>query len=235
MDTIRLNKFNKTALLVGAHELVGRKLLIQLLRSDVYEKIILLLEEPFNFKHPKLEAYQISFERLADWKELFSVDDVFYCWGGQMKIRHKSLKYDPLQTYAYDLAKLCYESKVHQYFFLSSIAADADNVLYFRHEKLELETAIGEIPFWATHFFRPSPLIDDDKPSRSMRFFKNITERVNQMADGNLSKYKPVSATKVAMAMVASAQAFQAGVHIYSAEYLQEFSNNEEGLSNYEG
>ncbi|MEO0338858.1 MAG: hypothetical protein AAF242_06565 [Bacteroidota bacterium] len=235
MDNIRLNKFNKTALLVGAHELVGRKLLIQLLRSEAYEKIVLLLEEPLNFQHPKLEVHQISFERLPKWQHLFSVDDVFYCWNSQMKIKHKGLKYDAKQTYAYELAELCSAAKVHQYFFLSSIAADANNVLYFRHQKVEIEKAITDISFWAIHFFRPGPLIDDDKSTRSMRFFKNITERVNQMTDGNLSKYKPVSATKVAMAMVGSAQAFQPGIHIYSAEYLHEFSNNEEGLTNYEG
>lgn len=229
---MELNKHNKTALILGATELVGRKCLLQLLHAEVYKKIVLLLEEPLNFNHPKLEVHQVLFEKLERHQALMQVDDVFYTWGGQMKIAVNTKQYQAKKTYAYDLARLSAEAGAKQFLFLSSIAADSNNVLYYRQEKQDLEQLLIEVNFWSTHIFRPGPILDEEPGNKGIQLVKNLADRLNNLAGGNLSKYKPIGADDLAQAMVKKAQRFIAGVHIYSAEYLQEFSKDQEqGLS----
>lgn len=217
---------------MGASSLVGRKCLIRLLQHEAYGKIVLLLEEPLDFEHPKLEVHQVTFERLPRFQPFMNVDDVYYTWTHQMQIRDDFGKYQPEKTYAYELARLALEAGAKQYLFLSSIAADANNVLYFRQERQALEEAICKHDFWGMHIFRPGPLMEDQPGSRLNRLFKKVTNQLNDWADGGLTKYKPIAAQDVARAMLNQAQQFKAGIHIYSAEFLQEFSKNQEsGLS----
>jgi len=233
---MEIEKFHKKAVLVGANELIGRKCLLQLLQHEAYSKIHLLMEEPLNFEHPKLEVFQINFEHLSRYTELLQVDDVYYCWDGSMKIKHDPGKYKPEQTYAYELAKLAYEAGIKQYVYLSSIAADPDNVLYYRHEKQQLEHSIAQIPFWALHIFRPAFLLEDDQASKGIRLVKNLANRLNNMTSGGLDKYQPVSALGLAKLMIKQAQRFRPGIHIYSSEFIkQNISTNEKGLSKKDG
>ena len=233
---MRIEKHNKTALLLGAHELVGRKCLLRLLQHEAYSKVVLLLEEPLNFQHSKLEVHTLNFEHLSRYKALFQVDDVYYCWGKQMKIRFMPKNYSPQKTYAYELAKLSLEQGAHQFMMLSSIGAASNNVLSYRREHWELENAISELPFWSVHLFRTGILLEDDKPSTGTRLVKNLSRRINHLAGGNLSKYAPVSAPSLAAFMIHQAQQLIEGIHIYSAEYINEAAGKlNEGLTKHHG
>ncbi|GAB5551352.1 MAG: oxidoreductase [Saprospiraceae bacterium] len=233
---MELKTHKKTALILGATELVGRKCLLQLLQHDAYQKVVLLLEEPLDFEHSKLEIHQVLFEKLERYQHLMKVDDVYYTWGSQMKIAAKSKHYKAQQTYAYDLANLSQLAGAKQFIFLSSIAADLNNVLYYRQEKKDLEIALSKINFWATHIFQPGPILEEDKSSRGTQLVNKLANRLNNLAGGQLSKYKPIDSFTIAKAMIKMPQRFQAGIHIYSAEFLQEFSKEQEqGLSKNHG
>lgn len=230
---MEISKHNKSALLMGATTLVGRKCLLRLLQHDAYQRVVVLMEEPLNFKHKKLEVHQVTFERLPDFQQYMQVSDVFYTWTHQMQIKDDFGKYQPEKTYAYQLAKLAIEAGARQFLLQSSIAADKDNVLYYRQERKSLEEAVCTLDYWGMHIFRPGPLMEEQPKSRLNRWFKTATKTLNNWAEGGLTKYTPIAAQDVARAMVFKAQQFLAGVHIYSAEYLQEFSNEQEsGLSN---
>lgn len=236
ITSMELKTHHKTALILGATESVGRKCLLQLLQHDAYQKVVLLLEEPLNFEHAKLEVHQVLFEKLDRHRHLMKVDDVFYLWGSQMKIAADPKNYQAQQTYAYDLARLSQAAGAKQFIFLSSIAADLNNVLYYRQEKKDLETALLEMNFWATHIFRAGPILEEGESGRGTRLLKKLADQLNNLAGGQLSKYKPINSLTIAMAMIKMAQRFQAGVHIYSAEFLQEFSKEQEqGLSKNHG
>lgn len=213
---------------MGATSPVGRKCLLHLLRHAAYQKIVLLLEEPLDFEHEKLEVHQVTFEKLPDFQQVMQVQDVYYTWTHQMQIKDDFGKYQPKKTYAYQLARLCLGAGAQQFLFLSSIAADKDNVLYFRQERKQLEEAICDLDYWGLHIFRAGPLIEDRPRKRINRLFKTVTSKLNDWTDGGFTKYSPMIAQDVATAMVAKAQQFIAGIHIYSAEYLQEFSNDQE-------
>ena len=233
---MELKTHKKTALILGATETVGRKCLLQLLQHDAYRKVVLFLEEPLNFEHPKLEVHQVLFEKLERYQHLMEVDDVYFSWGSQMKIASNIKKYQPKQTYAYDLAFYSQAAGAKQFVFLSSIAADVNNVLYYRQEQKDLESTLLDLNFWAVHIFRPGPILEADNSSRGTRLVKNLASRINNLAGGQLSKYKPIDSLTVGKAMVKMAQRFQAGVHIYSAEFLHEFAKDQEqGLSKKHG
>ncbi|AZQ84000.1 hypothetical protein EKO29_08205 [Colwellia sp. Arc7-635] len=56
----------KVALIVGASGLIGQHLLMQLLASDSYSKVIALVRKPLTLEHSKLEQWQVDFTHLAE-------------------------------------------------------------------------------------------------------------------------------------------------------------------------
>lgn len=234
--SMEISAYKKTALVIGTSELVGRKCLLSLLYHEAYRQVRLFVEEPLRVEHPKLEVHQLTFERLAPYQDLMDADDVFYCWGSQMKIKYDPGRFKAEHTYAFEVAKLAYEAGAKQFIYLSSIGADPDNVLYYRQEKRDLEDLIADIPFWAIHIFRPALLLEDDKGGRGINLVKGLAKRINKITGGGLTKYEPVSAKGLANLMVRQAQRFQPGLHYYSTEYIQENSKIEEtGLSTKDG
>jgi uncharacterized protein YbjT (DUF2867 family) len=233
---MEISAYKKTALVIGANELVGRKCLLSLLHHEAYRQVRLFLEEPLRVDHPKLDVHLLNFERLAPHRELMAVDDVFYCWGSQMKLKYDPGRFEAEHTYAFEVARLAYEAGAKQFVFLSSIGADPDNVLYYRQEKRDLEDLIANIPFWAIHMFRPAVVLEDDRGSRGAGLVKGLAKRLNKLTGGGLTKYQPVSAKGLASLMVRQAQRFQSGLHYYSTEFIQEHSQIEEtGLSKKDG
>jgi len=202
---------------MGATTAVGRKCLLRLLRHNAYAKIILLLEEPLDFQHPRLEVYPITFERLPDFQQHMAVADVFYTWTHQMQIKDDFGAYRPRKTYAWQLARLARQMGAQQFFLLSSSSADQDSFLHFQPERKMLEEAIKSLDFWSTHIFRPGPLLDEKPDYRWNRVFQNVRNKLSDWTALKWDNYQPIAADELARVMIEKAQQFKAGVHLYSA------------------
>lgn len=237
-NTLEINTYHKTAWLLGAGELVGRKLLVQLLQHPAYRRVVVLMEEPLRFEHEKLEVQRVSYEHLDRDIPEGHVHDVYYAWDATSRpIRYERERFQPEQTYACMLARLASARGAAQYMYLSSVGADSDSTLYYRQEKREVEQALEAMNWWGLHIFRPALIVDERSSSTwGERAADWLGRSLSDLSGGFLGKYRPVDALTVAKAMVQGAQRLQPGIHHYSSEYLQELAKSlDKGLIRRDG
>ncbi len=221
---LEITKDDKTALIMGVDGAVGKRCLIHLLRHPAYERVLVVLDRDFTFEHPKLLHLRIPYGELDQPLREMRVDDVFCCSGTDLPETFID-DYATERTYAYRLAKLALASGAAQFSLLSSIAADPDSVIYYRREKWDLEAAIKALDFWAVHIFRPSLVMEKGKGKGwTNRLGQMLGQKLSELTSGVSDKYRPVDPDKVAHLMVETAQRFQEGLHIYSAEFIQKHS-----------
>jgi len=220
---MELSQSSKTALVFGATGLVGKSLVMQLLRSPYYARVRTLGRRKLELTHPKLQQEVINFDRPEEYRSLCKADDVFSCLGTtRAKAGSKEAFYQVDFTYAYRLARLAAEENSHQYLLVSSAGADVDSPFFYSQVKGELEQAVRELPFWAIHIFRPSVL---EGERAEIRLSEALAARVLRGADflsgGRLAPYRPIAAETVALAMLRSAQLLKPGLFLHPNEELE--------------
>lgn len=229
---MEINQHDKVAWLIGAHERVGRKCLVQLLHHQAYRKVVVLMEEPLDFEHSQLEVHPFSLEKIPAGLPQGDVHDVFYCWDQTNRPIHKEgPNFDPADTYAGIIAQHAHQKGAVQFLFLSSVAADTASTLYYRQENRMVEAFLERIGFWGTHVFRPALVTEESPSGAGANALKWLGKSFGRWTQGAFDKYKPVAAPTVAQAMVQAAQGIEEGVFIYSSEYLQDFAKtNQKGI-----
>ncbi|MBS2212012.1 NAD-dependent epimerase/dehydratase family protein [Carboxylicivirga mesophila] len=207
----------KTALIAGASGLVGQSLLLQLLHSDQYSKIIALVRRPSLGNHPKLKEEVINFEDLGSYESPHNVDDVFCCLGTTIKTAGSQEAFRKVDfTYVIELAKWAENKHCQQFAAISSVGASTNTSNFYLRTKGEMEAAISTLNIPAIHIFRPSLLLGQRDEFRFGEKVSEIMMRLfNPMMKGRLRKYKAIEASDVAMAMYNKTQHSIDGVIIY--------------------
>lgn len=224
---LKIKEANKTALLFGATGLIGSHLLNLLLDSDAYKEVHTFSRRKLDISHPKLKEHQIDFDKLADSSKLIVGDDLFYAMGSTIKkAKSKANFYKIDYNYAYETAKIAASNKVNQFLLVSSIGADKNSFFFYNKVKGKLEESVEQLPFWATHIFRPSVLIGKRNENR---FGEQVAGRIgkvlNYVSGGKLHKYGPIEADRVAISMKHAAQKTIPGLHIYESTKLLKLIN----------
>ena len=75
----------KKAILFGASGFVGSYLLTNLLESELYSEVTIVVRKPLNIQHPKLNMVLADYHSLAQNKEYLVADDVFIALGTTKK------------------------------------------------------------------------------------------------------------------------------------------------------
>ena len=83
----------KTAILFGATGLIGKNLLELLIQDNNYKKIKLFTRTSIDNKHPKLEIYDIDFNKLEDFADKITGDECFFTIGTTRKLTPIKKKY----------------------------------------------------------------------------------------------------------------------------------------------
>ncbi len=223
---MEIHKHDKTALLFGATGMVGSHLLQFLLLDPAYQKIIAFTRRPLAFEHEKLEVHQIDFDQPDKWHQLVGGDDLFLCLGTTMakagsKEAFRKVDYE----YNWNAAKMAHKNGANQLLLVSSVGASINSRFYYSQIKGELENAVQQLDFWATHIFRPSVLLGERNENR---FGEKLAGKIGKVFDrftgGLLSKYRPIEADIVAKAMIGAAQGLKKGAHIYPSHWLQKLA-----------
>jgi uncharacterized protein YbjT (DUF2867 family) len=218
----------KTALIAGSTGLVGNELLQYLLNGKEYDKVIAIVRRPLEKKHPKLEEKIVDFDKLEEYKESFSVDDVFCCLGTTIKkAKTKEAMWKIDVDYPVALAKLASSQGAKKFLLVSSMNADPHSPIFYSKMKGKLEEAIKRIPFESTSIFRPSLLLGNRQEYRlGERAAAAIFTKVPFLFAGPLKKYKAIEGKTVASAMYRTAQGNRPGVTIYPSEQIQEIDGS---------
>ncbi|GAA3928069.1 NAD-dependent epimerase/dehydratase family protein [Hymenobacter algoricola] len=215
-------KLQKTALIAGASGLIGSQLLLLLLASDRYAKVIAVGRRPVPYVHPKLEQRVLELDYLEEHRLSLIADDVFCCLGTTMRqagSREAFYRVDYL--YVVKLAAVTAANFAAQLIVVSAMGADPASRIYYNRVKGEMEQAVRQTPFRAIHIFRPSLLLGERGEKRTGEQFGAVLLRVfHPVLVGPLRKYRAVAAAVVARAMVRAAEDDGGGVLVHSSDEI---------------
>lgn len=204
-------------MLLGATGLVGRECLRLLLDDPGVVRVVALVRRslPDPVSSPKLRVEVVAFDQLADYGELFAVDQIFCALGTTIKhagsqeaFRRVDLDY-PLAA-----AHLGAARGARHFLLVSAIGASARSRIFYNRIKGELEDALRTLPYRSVTIVRPSLLVGERS---EFRLVEQIGKRLGWLAPAT---YKPVSATRVAEALVSAACDDQPGMRIIESKEI---------------
>lgn len=213
----------KRAVLAGASGLMGSHLLEQLLASDDYSKVTVLVRRGLGRSHEKLDEQIVDFDRLAELgSEVISHADVYCALGTTIKKAGSQEAFRKVDyEYPVVLATLAKETGAERFLLVSSMGADATSSIFYNRVKGETEAAIRAIGLPMVSFVRPSLLLGQRAEFRLGERFATVASRLLGFAfRGLLFKYRPIEADAVAAAMLRVGQMYTPGVHIYENDQL---------------
>lgn len=212
----------KTAIVIGATGLVGSFITLNLLDDIRYEKVKVFVRNSLGIKHPKLEENIVNFDKLDEWKNKLTGDELFSTLGTTIKkAGSKENQYKIDFTYQYGVAKAAVANKVKSYFLVSSLGANYKSGNFYLRMKGNLDEKVQQLDFGMIRIFRPSILV-------GLRSEKRLAESLGIKIAGivtsiipALKKYKPIYASKVAEAIINSAnQLSQEKIRIYDSDEI---------------
>ena len=217
----------KKAIIFGASGFIGSYLLHNLLESDIYEEVIVVLRQKLALQHPKLKTIIADFNNLSDFKNELIADDVFITIGTtKKKTPDPKIYYQIDHDYPVLAAAITKSNGATDVFMVTAAGANMNSSIFYSKIKGEVERDVIAIDFKHTHIFRPSMIMGERPEKRPLeKFFMHLSAGFNLLLLGKLNKYKGISAEEVAKAMFMAAQKPSAKVKIYHWEEMQELIN----------
>ncbi len=205
----------RTAILLGASGLVGGHCLEYLLADPSYTKVTILVRKTLGINNSKLTEQTIDFENLADYADIFRVNDVFSCLG----VKGATSAYEFKQVeYGYPAmaAKAAAENGADQFLVVTAMGAStwAPSALFKYKGRLEKE--LKKLSLKGLHIFHPSLIVGNRQTHRPdeeaiFQLFKKITFILRP-----LRKWLYIHGRYIAFSMVHIAKQGENGVNIYN-------------------
>ncbi|AQU80551.1 MULTISPECIES: NAD(P)H-binding protein [Planococcus] len=214
---------NKTALLAGASGLVGNELLHILLNSSHYSQVRILVRHPIELIHEKLEQIITDFNKLDDYADYFTVDDVYCCLGTTIKKAgsqeaFKKVDYD----YPLKMAELAKSHQVKNFLVITALGADSNSKVFYSRTKGQLQLNLKKTGLTALHIFQPSLLLGERQEFRlGEKAATLLSPVISKVLKGKMKKYKPVEAKDVAVTMYEVAQIERTGNYTYPSDRIE--------------
>lgn len=213
----------KKAILFGASGFIGSYLLKNLLQSDQYDEVIVVMRKKLDFQHSKLKTIIADYASLIEHKNELVADDVFITLGTtKKKTPNISEYYQVDHDYPVLAAKLTRANGAKSVFMVTAAGANVNSSIFYSKTKGEAERDVLKVNFDNTHIFRPSMILGERKEKRSLeKFFMKLSAGLNLLMIGKLSKYKGIMAEDVAQAMYQAAQQSSPKTKTYHWEEMQ--------------
>ena len=190
------------AIVIGATGATGTALLEQLIKDDIYVKIIV-----FSRTYPIINSHKITvnivdFEKIELWKHKIIGDVIFSALGTTKKdAGSKEAQYKVDFTYQYKIAISAAENKVRKILLVSSIGANKNSIFFYPKIKGELEIEVKKLSFEGIYIFQPPLLIRQKEKIRLNEKVLILLFRVlNKL--GILLSQRPMDITILAKKMV---------------------------------
>jgi uncharacterized protein YbjT (DUF2867 family) len=188
--------------LVGASGLVGSHLLDYLKKEDSIESILCLSRRD-SFTMGKVQNRKIDFEKIAEL-DLSTIDVLFCCLGTTIKVAGSKEEFKKVDhDYVIELGKLAKKYSIPKFLVVSAMGVDSKSFLFYNQVKGQMEEALHSLELRSLQIFRPSLLLGE---RREFRLGEKIGEVVGGIFSfafiGELKKFKPIEAKKVALSML---------------------------------
>ena len=211
------------AVVLGATGLVGGFVVAELLQREEYDVVKVLVRTPLNIQHPKLAQIVVEWDKLDQYREVFTnVKDVYCCLGTTIKKAGSQEQFRKVDfEYPVHAAQLAHAQGVSQFLAVSAMGADPSSRVFYNRTKGEAEAALSTVGIPTVQLFRPSLLLGkrtekrlgEDVGAKFMTTFDFLFR-------GKAAVYRAIPAEVVARAMVSIALTGSAGLHIYPNEVI---------------
>ena len=194
----------KTALVFGSTGLIGRHLILQLIKNDNYNKIKLFVRSEIVINEPKIEIIKTDFNDLENHKENMKGDDCFLCIGTTKQNSPDKNEYQKVELeIPKKIAEIAKANLVNSFIFISSIYANPKSSGDYVKFKGLVEEELKKLNFSNLGILRPSFLMGDRKENRAGEKIGVLTFRLlSPLLLGPLKKMRPINSEKVAKAMI---------------------------------
>jgi len=217
------------ALVYGPTGAVGSALAAQLLQDEQCEKVTLVVRRPFNAQQQKdplsqlvTSSSKVNVIVLPDFDRDFvnsssnhamiaqqtqGHDVVFFCLGTTRQQAGSAEAFEKIdKSYTQTAAQIANEANIKNFYYCSSIGADANSSFLYTRVKGEVENLLLQnSKFNNVMIARPSLLITT-QPRRDSRFGESIAQAIAPVYDalmfGKLAEYKSIKVEDVAKAMI---------------------------------
>ena len=189
----------KTAIVLGATGLIGKKVTEHLLKNDTYSTVIILVRKPLNINHPKLKQHIFNYDAIDN--TLLKGDDLFCCLGTTIKTAGSKEAFRKVDLdYVVNVAKASKGNGINHFAVISAMGANKNSTVFYNQIKGEMEESIKAIGFNSTYIIRPSLLLGDRKEFR----FGELIGKFFMITLSFLipKKYRAIYDVQVAIAMI---------------------------------
>jgi uncharacterized protein YbjT (DUF2867 family) len=210
----------KTAIVLGATGLVGKKLVGRLVNEQRIAKVVSITRRHVEYASEKVVNEVINFDNIEHYSHLFKGDIIFSCLGTTIKQAgtvQQQRKVD--LEYQYKAAQLSSASNVKHYILVSSYGADQESKSPYLKMKGELENKISALPFKQITILQPSLLKGERESFRLGETIGNAILPVICKLPF-LKKYRPISGDDVARKMVSVSLSPEKGKYVYRLDEL---------------
>lgn len=213
----------RKAILLGASGLIGNSLLQQLLLSNHYDEVLVVLRKTLNIQHPKLRQLQVDFDQLSEYSSEIQGDVVFCCLGTTKSKTPDKAQYKKIDhQYPIDAARIAHTNGATQYHLVSSLGANRNSRIFYTRLKGEVEHDLQGIPYQGIHIYRPSLLDGFRVENRTgEKWMIGIMRIINPILIGPLRKFRSIKVETVARAMLKKSLEDQKGTFIHPSDAIE--------------
>jgi hypothetical protein len=219
---------SKVAMVAGSSGLVGMQLLHQLFQNPEYDWVISFGRRELALKHAKLVQVTVDFNRLEALNLLESIRA--QNTGGQFQSLLKRLESGEVALSAFcslgttiknagskekffqidhdfviGFARMALGFGAKRFFYVSALGADAESAVFYNKVKGTVENDLKRMDFTYLGIFQPSLLLGERNEHRlGEEVGKVLMKGLTYL--GMFKKYKPISGSQVARAMLVKDQ-----------------------------
>ncbi len=214
------------AAVVGATGLVGRSLVEELLASPRIERSDVLARRELRLASDRVRCHVVDFDRLETTpsaRDALSATAVFCCLGTTLKQAGSQAAFRKVDhDYPLAAARLALAAGARQLLTVTAAGADANSAFFYNRVKGELEAALRELAFPdGITLAHPSLLLGErEAPRPAERIASVFMRAARPLFSGPLLRYRAITATQVARALVTAACEPTTGVRILEGESL---------------
>ena len=206
--TDRRPRTQQLAVVAGASGLVGRELVLRLLRHPVYARVVALTRRPLGIEHVRLSEVPARFESLeSDLSSAVSQTarlDAYCCLGTTISTAGSEAAFRMVDfDYVVAFGQWVARHGVHRLVVISALGADARSTVFYNRVKGETETALRALAASSLVILRPS-LLDGER--RERRLGESLALALARPLRAVLpAAIRPVRAEDVAQSMIDAA------------------------------
>jgi uncharacterized protein YbjT (DUF2867 family) len=206
--TDRRRPVQQLAVVAGASGLVGRELVVRLLRQTTYSRIVALTRRPLGIDNARLSEAPASFESLDPALSKAVSEparlDAYCCLGTTISAAGSEAAFRTVDfDYVVAFGQWAVRHQAHRLVVVSALGADARSAVFYNRVKGETEKALRALAASTLVILRPSLL---DGARRERRLGESFARALARPLRALLpAAFRPVRADDVAQSMIDAA------------------------------